>query len=550
MRADHSLHGLETSAVTRVRDAGVSGSGLDNMRLILRIAALKADAELRSLSSPSENTGVKSAVREHNDLFEIPRIGKANTFQTTYCLEGRKDAVEEDALEDLNRVAGFISCTLRDTMKKIEAPINAGLSGCKTLPPHPTLSPTQVLHLFLAIQGNAHQITTPTSRRPIGLGLFPMTSMLNHSCSPNCAHQFWFHDVHMDTPAMKASVPKLMMKAIHSINVGEELCYSYIPLYASTEERRTQLFKTYSFMCQCERCRQPVEIGVLASSSSAICSQMPSTCHAGAHLMSGSEDSTEYSEFVTDVQRVSACVQGYEDFNLCKYSQPGAMRTGGSEQDVGLVSSAADRVIACVSEATNKWILSPTPKRKEFLSSMGHAHQLCMTMHSYICKGIVIASTHADMENSSLVIAGLRCGQLALGAVLKYAGCLRMKEVGMLEACVASLLRKAKSACDDRNPATDCDAETSLDQFSAVLLTSITVQQDQEYITPVWLDVSEKHVADLYSYSVLLAYDTYRHNYRTQQRESGVEMFSFDILLKCFEDSAAFTARINYIPPW
>lgn len=98
-------------------------------------------------------------------------------------------------------------------------------------------------HFLFAIQCNAHRIVSENI--PIGLGLFPLTSMMNHSCSPNCAQYF----------IIEPGKPvRLIMRAIRAIAEGEELTYSYVALYEPTNLRQTKLQAAYGFNCTCERC--------------------------------------------------------------------------------------------------------------------------------------------------------------------------------------------------------------------------------------------------------------------------------------------------------
>jgi len=106
-----------------------------------------------------------------------------------------------------------------------------------------TILPNEIKKLLKIIQYNAHYILF--DRSPVALGLFPLTSMLNHSCDPNAAHYFVRQN---NTP------PELVFVAIRDIRVGEEVCYSYIPLYQSTASRNEQLNACYGFKCICRRC--------------------------------------------------------------------------------------------------------------------------------------------------------------------------------------------------------------------------------------------------------------------------------------------------------
>lgn len=106
------------------------------------------------------------------------------------------------------------------------------------------LSQDEIVHLVLVVQCNAHNIKT-VGGAPIGIGLFPTTSMMNHSCFPNCAHSFTIS---------KLQPPRLVMRALRDVSAGDELAYSYVPLYQSTKQRQAQLSAAYSFVCSCPRC--------------------------------------------------------------------------------------------------------------------------------------------------------------------------------------------------------------------------------------------------------------------------------------------------------
>ena len=108
------------------------------------------------------------------------------------------------------------------------------------------LSAIEARSLLYSIQCNAHQIVNARKGlKAVALGLFPLTSMMNHSCSPNCIHRFLIEP---------GRPPRLIMRAIEHIQKGTELCYSYVNLYQSTTARQSQLSAAYSFICVCERC--------------------------------------------------------------------------------------------------------------------------------------------------------------------------------------------------------------------------------------------------------------------------------------------------------
>ena len=76
-------------------------------------------------------------------------------------------------------------------------------------------------------------------------GLFLTTARMNHSCRPNC-HHFW-----------RADLKQQLVFAARDIAIGEELTTTYgPPLCFDTAERRAYLMERFSFLCQCEMCRQ------------------------------------------------------------------------------------------------------------------------------------------------------------------------------------------------------------------------------------------------------------------------------------------------------
>lgn len=192
-----------------------------------------------------------------------------NTYAHIQNLEGSSH--NTILTESLDEVSSAISSIITS---------NTSRDLC-TLPP--LLSPQQIQHLILAIQCNAHRIvtftsttststtnSTPISSYPIGLGLFPYTSMINHSCTPNCAHDFH---------TLQHGIPTLIMRVLSDIHPGEELTYSYVDLYQSTSIRQTQLYASYGFQCNCSKCNNSMNYNdeYLSNSSSIsmkICKQI------------------------------------------------------------------------------------------------------------------------------------------------------------------------------------------------------------------------------------------------------------------------------------
>jgi SET domain len=151
------------------------------------------------------------------------------------------------------------------------------------------LNAIETRSLLYAIQCNAHQILNKQAGTAgVALGLFPYTSMMNHSCFPNCIHRF-----HIE----QGKPPRLILRAVTGIKEGEELCYSYVGLYQSTAHRREQLHRAYSFKCICERCSAGDPYCAAESSSSTSSSSGLDICNDRAiDQIEGSSDAAKVAE--------------------------------------------------------------------------------------------------------------------------------------------------------------------------------------------------------------------------------------------------------------
>ena len=206
---DYPVHALEATSMASLLSTGVSGRGMDAMKLVVRIGAQR---------------------KYENNKKEIPvtnvRNGRENTYHHIRLMEANTSSCSSIAARDVTTTAKEL----------------ARLSSILSLPA------TEAEFLLYVIQCNAHTIVNnhEDDAAAVGLGLFPMTSMMNHSCRPNCLHQFVFET---------GRPPRLLMKVIAPVAVGEEMLYSYVPLYQSTTARKQQLYAAYSFECQCHRCQ-------------------------------------------------------------------------------------------------------------------------------------------------------------------------------------------------------------------------------------------------------------------------------------------------------
>ncbi|AQK63624.1 Histone-lysine N-methyltransferase ASHR1 [Zea mays] len=102
-----------------------------------------------------------------------------------------------------------------------------------------TFSKHELLILtYMQFACNAHTICDP-ELRPLGTGLYPVISIINHSCVPNAVLIFDGRTAYV--------------RALQPINKDEEVSISYIETATVTKKRNNDL-KQYFFTCTCPRC--------------------------------------------------------------------------------------------------------------------------------------------------------------------------------------------------------------------------------------------------------------------------------------------------------
>jgi len=79
--------------------------------------------------------------------------------------------------------------------------------------------------------------------------LFPMFSLMNHSCSSNAKHTLY------------TQKKRIAVQAQCAIKEGEEITINYVPFIQGTVLRRRKLQKHWFFLCECPRCTSPTELG-------------------------------------------------------------------------------------------------------------------------------------------------------------------------------------------------------------------------------------------------------------------------------------------------
>ncbi|KAK2442276.1 Histone-lysine N-methyltransferase ashr1 [Trifolium repens] len=103
----------------------------------------------------------------------------------------------------------------------------------------PEINIKEIAEIFSKFACNAHTICD-SELRPLGTGLYPVVSIINHSCLPNSVLVF---------EGKVASV-----RALQHVPKGTEVLISYIETAGSTVTRQKALKEQYLFTCVCPRC--------------------------------------------------------------------------------------------------------------------------------------------------------------------------------------------------------------------------------------------------------------------------------------------------------
>lgn len=109
-----------------------------------------------------------------------------------------------------------------------------------------------VASLLAKDQRNAFGLDAPSTkageRKLRAYALYEQASFLNHDCLPNaCRFDY------IDKPGV--SNTDIIIRSLHEISEGAEVCISYFPTNWPRTERQSRLKEEYGFDCNCERCK-------------------------------------------------------------------------------------------------------------------------------------------------------------------------------------------------------------------------------------------------------------------------------------------------------
>ncbi|CAJ1938967.1 unnamed protein product [Sphenostylis stenocarpa] len=81
-------------------------------------------------------------------------------------------------------------------------------------------------------------------------GIYPYASFFNHDCLPN-ACRFDYVDAN---PPDGCHNTDFIIRMIHDVPQGREICLSYFPVNENYSSRQKRLIEDYGFTCNCDRC--------------------------------------------------------------------------------------------------------------------------------------------------------------------------------------------------------------------------------------------------------------------------------------------------------
>lgn len=166
-------------------------------------------------STDSSNPDDNASKEQHKQREE--------SYRDIFHLVSNHEAVNEIARSFIKDLQGLISKIM---MKHIQSAF-------------PAVEPHDIADIICRQRCNRFGIWSRKDKC-LGIALSPAASFFNHSCVPNCVHEQEGKDV--------------IIRTVHAVPKGGELCISYISLQQDTPLREAELHMNYHFQCSCIRC--------------------------------------------------------------------------------------------------------------------------------------------------------------------------------------------------------------------------------------------------------------------------------------------------------
>jgi len=207
LNASRKHHALECETLKAIREKKIAMESTNIIRLMIRILTNRANEHQLSVKTKDRKKSSKICFSDVCDLIS------------------HKERLPPQAIEEFRAVVEALRPVLHEAV---------------LLP-----NDEHYLDLLMRIQCNAHSLYGAEDRSVYGFALFPVASMVNHSCTPN---SFW---TFVPQPA---GAPIMEFRGITDIKTGQQIVYSYVNQYLPSLSRQQILLGSYFFMCDCRRC--------------------------------------------------------------------------------------------------------------------------------------------------------------------------------------------------------------------------------------------------------------------------------------------------------
>lgn len=182
-------------------------------------ALSKVDKERVKSLTPSLRLMVKLCIRRKLEIEKIIPTSATESYKYVEALVSHMSDIDEKQLLLYAQMANLVNLILQW--------------------PNSQISIKEIAESFSKLACNAHTICDG-ELRPLGTGLYPVISIINHSCFPNSVLVF---------EERLAAV-----RAMQHIPKGTEVLISYVDIAGSTISRQKTLKDQYYFSCACSRC--------------------------------------------------------------------------------------------------------------------------------------------------------------------------------------------------------------------------------------------------------------------------------------------------------
>lgn len=200
---------------------------------------------------PIENGSPQNPTRGSAFKSESPLLASATAEWVWSCVsnKGKQSSEQMRRLGDIVAKVHWLSCEKiahasdSDSSSSAAAagvengPENNGQKQMSSLVSH--FGVRRCIDVLCKLASNIHTITSP-ELDVLGIGMYPFTATVNHSCSPNCAVVY--------------KGKQQALRTICPIGKDEELKISYCDNTFPSCINRRHLLHGYKFWCSCERC--------------------------------------------------------------------------------------------------------------------------------------------------------------------------------------------------------------------------------------------------------------------------------------------------------